>query len=65
MTDTGKHVPGAGQAALERGLKGLASIDKTLWQDSCVFVLGGEHSVVVGHPPFVGRLLPEEAVKFA
>lgn len=67
MTDTGKHVPGAGQAALERGLKGLASIDKTLWQDSCVFVLGGEHSAtlqklrhggartaaVLGHP---GRL---------
>ncbi|MCC7599179.1 DUF4132 domain-containing protein [Janthinobacterium sp. FW305-129] len=67
MNDTGKHVPGAGRAALERGLKGLANIDRMLWQDSCAFVLGGEHSAtlqklrqggartaaVLGHP---GRL---------
>ncbi|UQV44482.1 DUF4132 domain-containing protein [Janthinobacterium lividum] len=68
MNDTGKHVLGAGQAAaLERGLKGLANIDKTLWQDSCAFVLGGAQpatlqklqyggirtAAVLGHP---GRL---------
>ena len=48
MNDTSKHAAdGELAAALELGLKGLAAIDKGLWQRSCAFVLAGEQEIVL------------------
>lgn len=55
MNDTSTHaVDGELAAALEAGLKGLAAIDKGLWQRSCAFVLAGEQAIVLQQLPQAG-----------
>ena len=48
MNHTSTHaIDGELAAALEAGLKSLATIDKGLWQRSCAFVLRGEQEIVL------------------
>ena len=48
MNHTSTHaIDGELVAALEAGLKSLATIDKGLWQRSCAFVLRGEQEIVL------------------